>query len=191
MFIQQYSTLFALPSVYSIGIQIRTGDKNMVRDLRWRSDALKADLAALSHFQRYPGADAENTVTRHQHYFACADAVARTYAHPAQRPVYYLMTDSKTLREDALQSYPDRLVVSGLTQSHMEIAQGTGEDHSAGWTTMKEAADGMMTTVAESWTFAATDFSILTLRSGFGNIRECRLDAADATAGQPTHMRSC
>lgn len=31
MFIQQYSSLFALPSVFSIGIQVRTGDHFMVR----------------------------------------------------------------------------------------------------------------------------------------------------------------
>lgn len=31
-FINQYASLFALPSVFSIGIQIRTGDYSMVSD---------------------------------------------------------------------------------------------------------------------------------------------------------------
>lgn len=90
---------------------------------------------------------------KHSQYFTCAEQVARTYAHPAQRVVYYLISDSRTLREDALQKFPDQVIASGLEQSHMEIAAGSG-NNSAGWATMKDATDGMMRTVAESWTFA-------------------------------------
>lgn len=105
------------------------------------------------HSQRYADFDADNTVDKYQQYFTCADQVARTYAHPGQRIVYFVISDSRTLREDALQKMPDRVIVLGLEQSHIEIAAGSG-NNSAGWATMKEAADGMMTTVAESWTLA-------------------------------------
>lgn len=123
--------------------------------------------------QRYPELDKDNTVAKFREYFKCAEQVSQTYAHPAQRVVYYLITDSHTLREDALQAFPGKVVISGLDQSHMEIAAVSGPDgSSSGWSTRNDATDGMMRTVAESWTFAATDFSILTAKSGFGNIRE-------------------
>ncbi|CEQ39118.1 SPOSA6832_00603 [Sporobolomyces salmonicolor] len=163
-FIAQYTSFFSLPENFVIGLQIRTGDVSMYAS---RKDAI-------------------NSVSHHAQYFACADAVARTYAHPTQKIVYYLISDSRVLEEDALRTYPDRVVVTGLKQSHVEIATG-----SVGWKGLKGAADGFMRTVAESWIFsgmasspsshrdraervellAGTDFQILTLRSGFGKIR--------------------
>ncbi|GAA5955697.1 hypothetical protein JCM21900_005088 [Sporobolomyces salmonicolor] len=142
-FIAQYTSFFSLPENFVIGLQIRTGDVSMYAS---RKDAI-------------------NTVSHHAQYFACADAVARTYAHPTQKIVYYLISDSRVLEEDALRIYPDRVVVTGLKQSHVEIATG-----SVGWKGLKGAADGFMRTVAESWIFSGTDFQILTLRSGFGKI---------------------
>ncbi|GAA5918106.1 hypothetical protein JCM1841_005256 [Sporobolomyces salmonicolor] len=142
-FIAQYTSFFSLPENFVIGLQIRTGDVSMYAS---RKDAI-------------------NSVSHHAQYFACADAVARTYAHPTQKIVYYLISDSRVLEEDALRTYPDRVVVTGLKQSHVEIATG-----SVGWKGLKGAADGFMRTVAESWIFSGTDFQILTLRSGFGKI---------------------
>ncbi|GAA5860561.1 hypothetical protein JCM1840_000300 [Sporobolomyces johnsonii] len=142
-FIAQYTSFFSLPEIFVIGLQIRTGDVSMYASRK----------------------DAVNTVSHHAHYFACADAVARTYAHPAQKIVYYLISDSRVLEEDALRTYPDRMVVTGLKQSHVEITKGD-----VGWKGLKGAADGFMRTVAESWIFSGTDFQILTYRSGFGKI---------------------
>ncbi|GAA5952790.1 hypothetical protein JCM8115_002350 [Rhodotorula mucilaginosa] len=143
-FIAQYTSFFALPEVFVIGIQIRTGDLS---------------LYAASK-------DVINTVEQHSQYFTCADAVARTYADPSQRVVYYLITDSRVLERDALRQFGDRVVVTGLEQAHAEVEP----DFSEGTQTVEHAADGLMRTVAESWIFASTDFQIITQRSGFGKI---------------------
>ena len=95
--------------------------------------------------------DVINTVEQHSQYFACADAVARTYADPSQRVVYYLITDSRVLERDALRQFADRVVVTGLEQAHAEVEP----DFSEGTRTVEHAADGLMRTVAESWIFAS------------------------------------
>ncbi|BGP22039.1 proteophosphoglycan ppg4 [Rhodotorula toruloides] len=143
-FIAQYTSFFALPENYVIGIQIRTGDLSMWADYK----------------------DAVNSVHKYQQYFTCADSVARTYAHPSQKVIFYLITDSHKLERDVLRRYGDRVVVTGLKQAHVEIKT----DRSDGLQAIKKVADGFMRTVAESWIFAGTDFQILTQRSGFGKI---------------------
>lgn len=95
--------------------------------------------------------DVINTVEQHSQYFTCADAVARTYADPSQRVVYYLITDSRVLERDALRQFGDRVVVTGLEQAHAEVEP----DFSEGTQTVEHAADGLMRTVAESWIFAS------------------------------------
>lgn len=90
-------------------------------------------------------------MARHLAYFTCATAVASAYAHPGQRIIYYLLSDSHALKEEALRLYPDRVVVSGLSQSHPEIESAP---EGWGWEGIKGAADGMMGSVAEMWTFA-------------------------------------
>ncbi|GAA5873501.1 hypothetical protein JCM16303_001145 [Sporobolomyces ruberrimus] len=142
-FITQYTSVFSLPEYFVIGIQIRTGDLSMY--------ATRKDVV--------------NTVSRHSQYFRCAESVSRTYAHPSQKVLWYLISDSRTLERDALETYPDKVVVTGLKQSHVEITSG-----SAAWKGVKGASDGFLRTVAESYIFAGTDFQILTLRSGFGKI---------------------
>ncbi|GAA5831187.1 hypothetical protein JCM11251_007788 [Rhodosporidiobolus azoricus] len=143
-FIAQYTSLMALPEYFVIGIQVRTGDQSM-----WATRK-----------------DTVNTVSHHSQYFRCAAQVARTYAHPSQKVLYYLATDSRVLEEDALRRFPDQVVVTGLKPAHVEIKT----DKSDGVKAIKRAADGFMRTVAENWIFAATDFQILTYRSGFGKL---------------------
>jgi len=109
---------------------------------------------SLNNFERTQYAsrkDAINTVSHHSQYFRCAEAVSRTYAHPSQKVLWYLISDSKVLEQDALERYPDRVVVTGLKQSHVEIKEG-----STGWKGVKGASDGFMRTVAESYIFAGT-----------------------------------
>ncbi|GAA5960409.1 hypothetical protein JCM3765_007502 [Sporobolomyces pararoseus] len=142
-FITQYTSLFSLPEYFVVGIQVRTGDTSMYAS---RKDAI-------------------NLVSRHSQYFRCAEQVSQTYAHPSQKVLWYLISDSRTLEQDALSTYPDKVVVTGLKQSHVEITSG-----SAAWKGVKGASDGFLRTVAESYIFAGTDFQILTLRSGFGKI---------------------
>ncbi|GAA6048014.1 hypothetical protein JCM3770_000149 [Rhodotorula araucariae] len=125
-FIAEYTSVFALPSMFVVGIQVRTGDLYM----------------------RDPEQDKINTVERHAHWFKCAQEVVETYSHPTQRPLYFLVSDSATLRSSAAAAYPDRVVTTGLAQQ----------------------LDGMMGTVAENWAFSNVDFSLLSQHSGFGKI---------------------
>ncbi|GAA6005249.1 hypothetical protein JCM10207_002913 [Rhodosporidiobolus poonsookiae] len=143
-FITHYTSLFALPEYFTVGIQIRTGDIVMFLDE-------SADL---------------NNVTHHEQYWTCAEQLAKRYAHPSQKVVYYLVTDSHHLEHSALEAMPDRIVVTGLGSSHDEIKY---KDKS-GAEVVHGAAGGFIQTVIESWIFAATDYQILTYRSGFGKI---------------------
>ncbi|GAA5978886.1 hypothetical protein JCM10908_002723 [Rhodotorula pacifica] len=143
-FIAQYTSVFSLPDYFVIGIQIRTGDLYMY--------AAREDVI--------------NTVEQHSQYFTCADAVARAYAQASQKVVYYLITDSHVLEEDALRTFGDKIVVTGFKQAHPEIKN----DDLGGWKALTRAADGFMRTIAESYIFAGTDFQITTKRSGFGKI---------------------
>ncbi|GAA5857700.1 hypothetical protein JCM8547_004335 [Rhodosporidiobolus lusitaniae] len=142
-FITQYTSFFSLPENYVVGLQIRTGDSSMLNG----------------------GFDTSN-VTDYDNYFTCASQLARRYAHPSQRIIYFLLTDSKALQADALRAYPDRVIVTGLEASHDEL----GNLGQRGFDVVKRALDGYARTVAESYIFAGTDAQILTFRSGFGKI---------------------
>ncbi|GAA6044007.1 hypothetical protein JCM8097_000192 [Rhodosporidiobolus ruineniae] len=156
MFISEYASLFSLPTVFSVGIQVRTGDMFMGN--------LELDKV--------------NTIERHQHFFDCANEVAETYAAPGQRPLWFLITDSATLRRSAAETYPDRVVVSGLTQHHNELrasktVKPESVTHANGKPTVEELEreiDGMQNSVAESWIFSGVDFALLSYASGFGKI---------------------
>ncbi|GAA5831190.1 hypothetical protein JCM11251_007789 [Rhodosporidiobolus azoricus] len=155
-FINEYTSLFALPSVFAVGIQIRTGDVYM----------------------RDPQLDAVNTVNRHQHWFDCAQEVVETYASPSARPLFFLITDSSTLRQSAASAYPDQVIVSGLSQHHNELRDEQHrllhvEQEDGQATTvedMKSEWEGLQNTVAESWIFESMDFALLSHHSGFGKI---------------------
>ncbi|GAA5831174.1 hypothetical protein JCM11251_007783 [Rhodosporidiobolus azoricus] len=142
-FITQYTSLFSMPEYFTVGIQIRTGDWSM-----------------------FATAQDQNTAQLHRKYFTCASQIAARHAHPSQKVLYYLITDSHKLEESALKLYPNQVVVAGFTPTHDEIAfkDRSGPDVAKG------SADGFMRTIAESWIFAGTDYQIITYRSGFGKI---------------------
>ncbi|GAA5903512.1 hypothetical protein JCM6882_006569, partial [Rhodosporidiobolus microsporus] len=142
-FITQYTSLFSLPEYFTVGIQIRTGD-----------------------FSMFASDQDHNTASIHSQYFTCAAQIAKRHAHPSQKVLYYLITDSHNLEQSALKMFPDRVVVAGFEPSHDEIAFKDKE----GPEVVKGSADGFMRTIAESWIFAGTDYQIITYRSGFGKI---------------------
>lgn len=109
---------------------------------------------------------------------------AETYALPGQRPLYFLISDSATLRRDALSTYPDRVVISGLEQHHNDIERkkhnyelkkgekkGEKEKEGAEVEEILRQLEGLHATVATSWIFAEMDFALLSYKSGFGRIR--------------------
>jgi hypothetical protein len=113
-FITQYTSLFALPSIFTVGIQIST--KNGI-----------------------------NSLQDYKHYFNCADQLTQTYAAPNQKVIYYLVTDSSELRNDAVQKF-EHLVVSGLpTDSNLDDLDNP---------------DSVNNAMIESWIFSKTDYRV-------------------------------
>ena len=111
-FISDYSSVFALPSVFSVGIQIRTGDASM----------------------KDPEYDTTNALDVHSAFFKCADQLAEMYSMPdqkvrhfnprrvnrlscARQVLYYLVTDSAHLREEAIRKLGNKVVVTGAGES--------------------------------------------------------------------------
>ncbi|SCV74618.1 BQ2448_7647 [Microbotryum intermedium] len=160
-FITRYTSYFSLPSVFSVGLQIRTGDRAMTN--------LSTDATI-------------NTMNYHSQFFQCAREVAETYSQPGQRVLFYLITDSGALREQALQEFPGTVVTgflpahgehggSGAVKKEYEQMQQLGNKLFDPQQADKDLFD-MYNSVAEAWIFASTDFQIITARSGFGKIRE-------------------
>ncbi|KDE05066.1 hypothetical protein MVLG_04507 [Microbotryum lychnidis-dioicae p1A1 Lamole] len=140
-FITEYDSLFSLPTVFSIAIQIRTGDKSF--------DHRK---------------DQGNTVDVHRNFFACADKIAERFARHDQKVIYYLVTDSRALEEDALLHLSDRIVVTGLTQAHPELHSEVTDAEEI------RLLDGASNAQVEDWIIGKTDFQIITRLSGFGKL---------------------
>jgi len=88
--------------------------------------------------------------------------IAETYAKPGQRVVYYLITDSAHLRNEAVEAYADKIVISGLHQVHGEEFV-PDEQVPPGQLHMKKinyVYPGEMDTIAETWTYAGSLFRL-------------------------------
>ncbi|SCV68125.1 BQ2448_246 [Microbotryum intermedium] len=142
-FMVQYTSLFALPSVFSVALQIRTGDQSMEFSKNDHSDA-----------------------AAHRAFFECAEKVAARLARPDQKIVYYLVSDSEALKRNALHQYPDRVILSGLSAAHPEIAAEDLDPVEE----KKRILDGASEALIEGWLLGKTDFQILSVDSGFGKI---------------------
>ncbi|GAA5820905.1 hypothetical protein JCM11251_001870 [Rhodosporidiobolus azoricus] len=132
--ISEYTSVLALPTVFSVGIHVRTGDRSM-KDLDY---------------------DKINTVKRHSQFFRCARELGETYASPDQRVVFYLVTDSAHLKEDAQRVFGQRLVTTDMQPQHVHQKAGH--------------ADGVMGAVVEDWILAKADMLVATQDSGFGKL---------------------
>ncbi|SCV71161.1 BQ2448_2749 [Microbotryum intermedium] len=140
----QYSSLFVLPSVFSIALQIRTGDANMQ----------SAD------------ADSHISVESHRRFFVCAEQLAAKFARPGQKVVYYLVSDSEHLKHDAMEKFPDRVVTTGFTATHPEFMEADQTQ----WHRQKHLLDGTTQAMISSWLLSKTDYQIVTYDSGFGKL---------------------
>lgn len=107
-----------------------------------------------------------------------------TYSAPGQHPLYYLITDSSTLRESALAAFPDRVVLSGLTPHHAELRDSKKKKFVSGAGRMKNDPDGVLQEVegmtdsmVESWIFASMSYQTQRRRrtSSPSSCRRCRL----------------
>lgn len=90
----------------------------------------------------------------------CANQLAETYSLPDQKVVYYLVTDSAHLRQDAIEKLGDKVVVSGAGIEHIHVKSGH--------------ADGVFSAVLEDWILAKTDYRVITQDSGFVRLRSLR-----------------
>ncbi|PKC56112.1 hypothetical protein RhiirA1_474487, partial [Rhizophagus irregularis] len=82
----------------------------------------------------------------YNHYFNCADQLTQTYAALNQKVIYYLVTDSSELRNEAVQKF-EHLVVSGLpTDSNLDNLDNP---------------DNVINAMIESWIFSKTDYRII------------------------------
>ncbi|GAA5904303.1 hypothetical protein JCM8208_006830 [Rhodotorula glutinis] len=100
--ITQYTSVLALPTVFSVGIHVRTGDQSM----------------------RDPEYDKVNTVKRHVSFFRCARELGETYARKDQRVVFYLVTDSAHLKHDAQRVLGNKLVTTDMVPQHVHQKSG-------------------------------------------------------------------
>nr|CAG8487929.1 1558_t:CDS:2 [Entrophospora candida] len=125
-FITQYTALFALPSIFSVGIHIRTGDTY----------------------------EQSHSLQDYSHFFSCADQLTQTYAAPDQKVIYYLVTDSIKLREEAYTKL-EHVIISGLP-----IDSGHGHyDH----------ANGVNNAIVENSILSKTDYRVIS-RGSFGKL---------------------
>src|SRR5439155_17989858 len=84
------------------------------------------------------------TLQDYKHFFHCADQLTQTYAVPDQKVIYFLITDSEALRNEAVQKL-EHVIISGLPiKSHPD------HDH----------ADDVNNAVIENWILSKTDYRV-------------------------------
>ncbi|OZJ01477.1 hypothetical protein BZG36_05637 [Bifiguratus adelaidae] len=163
-FIDAYKDVFALDSVFSIGIQIRTGDAGLVN----------------------PTLDTP-TIDSYSYFLTCAKQLAQTYRKPQHRKVvYYLITDSKALRDGFSHLNHDptlakqylaqdaTILTTGLPIVHLDaksrkVAQYINSTHPQEENTAEERISGTTSVIIENWLLSYTDYRVISY-GGFGKI---------------------
>lgn len=143
--ITQYTSVMTLPTVFSVGIHVRTGDQSM-KDAQY---------------------DKVNTVKRHISFFRCARELGETYAQPDQRVVFYLVTDSQHLKEDAQRVLGTKLITTDFAPQHVHQKSGH--------------VDGVMSAVVEDYVLAKVDMLVATQDSGFGKLASFMMAKPNST----------
>ncbi|KAI5474811.1 putative glycosyltransferase [Pseudohyphozyma bogoriensis] len=151
-FVAQYTSLFALPDIFAVTIQIRTGDQSM---------------------QNVEGGDVDQ-VEKYGYFFQCAERVSQVYARQDQKIVWFLLSDSEHLKQAALRVFPDKVVVSGIGASHL------GDQNKYAKNTT-ETLDRFQDSIADSWIQEGADFQLITRDSGFGRLHAFRRGKSAST----------
>lgn len=136
--ITQYAALLRHPSIFSIGIQIRTGDPNMLRPYM--------DRTSLKQFNSF---------------FSCASQLAQVYASPKQHIVYVVITDSARLRKQVTKYLPDNahVLITGLSIDHFHRRNNTNSH--------VNIVDGVQGAIIENSILAKTTYRVIS-QGGFG-----------------------
>ncbi|CAG8449342.1 2503_t:CDS:2 [Funneliformis caledonium] len=95
-----------------------------------------------------------NALQDYEYFFRCADQLTRTYAAPDQKVIYFLITDSVALRDEAVQKL-EHVIISGLP-----IKSYHGHhDH----------IDDVTNAVIENWILSKTDYRVIS-PGGYGKL---------------------
>lgn len=132
---------FQSKNTLRIGIQIRAGD--------WYLFTNGQHTVALTQFNGY---------------FSCAEQIekfART--SPDQEVIWYLMTDSVSLRQSAVDKYGTKVVTSLSGK-----IEHSSKEASVCKTDCTVSDDGFFTAAAEWWLFGACDYHVISKHSGYG-----------------------
>lgn len=89
-----------------------------------------------------------HAVKRHLSFFRCARELGETYARKDQRVVFYLVTDSAHLKQDAQRVLGNKLVTTNMVPQHVHQKSGH--------------VDGVMNAVVEDWILAKADMLVAT-----------------------------
>lgn len=176
-FIDAYKNLFELDSIFSVGIQIRTGDNQIVNPQ-----------------------DDELTVDSYSYFLTCANQLTEAYRKPHhKRVIYFLITDSSKLRDEmmALNDDPSMqikylgnedasVLTTGLPIEHLEPNQvakyiNITEPHIE---TEDEKVAGINSAVIENWLLASTTYRVISPQ-GYGKLAAFHSNVDGATYSMP------
>ncbi|KAK4053737.1 hypothetical protein OIV83_001393 [Microbotryomycetes sp. JL201] len=145
-FASRYAALLLNPSVFSVGIQIRTRGPD----------------------EPFPPPESAVSASAYRGFFKCAAQMAQKHAVAAQKIVYYLVSDSDTVNAVALEEFKDNVLLSSFeamaVDSSMDDVKPFEHDK------QKHTMNAAMDQVAELWTLASSDFQVVTKGSAFGKL---------------------
>ncbi|RIA80736.1 hypothetical protein C1645_838153 [Glomus cerebriforme] len=95
-----------------------------------------------------------NALQDYKHFFHCADQLTQTYAVPDHKVIYFLITDSEELRNEAVQKL-EHVIISGLPIK----SNHSHHDH----------ADDVNNSIIENWILSQTDYRIIS-PGGYGKL---------------------
>lgn len=150
--ITQYTSVLALPTIFSVGIHIRTGDQSM-RDEEYDKVNTGVFDLTFANLLNPCSLCSRRAVKRHIAFFRCARELGETYARKDQKVVFFLITDSQHLKQDAQRVLGNKLITTDMVPQHVHQKSGH--------------VDGVMSAVVEDWILAKADMLVATQDSGF------------------------
>jgi hypothetical protein len=157
IFLPVYDQFMAMssldPTVLKISIQIRTGDHT------WNGGNVKGSAA-----------DGRGWLESLERYFTCAqqieDFVMKSNPGKYNSVIWYLTTESKSLRYAAVEKYGSKLVTSVESTLEHSAKESSVCQGDAAACTVKDV--GFATAAAEWWMIGYAQYHVVTLNSGFG-----------------------
>jgi hypothetical protein len=152
-YVNMYLQLLTLPNIFSVGIQIRTGD------------------AAFRHPDTALQLTPEEILARYSPFFDCARDIVETFRHPSQTVVYFFVSDSSQLRNFVLETFPDRVILTSLQPEHIQLhSTPLGNSFTASFDAEGIShLTGSESAIAENWILAGCDYKIVS-QGGYGKL---------------------